>query len=55
MLILTTPNRKGSTPVAIARERPVNVVVEPIAIATFFDCLWMLISLGVFAQECVLN
>ena len=50
MLIFTAPDGKGSSPVAITRKSPVDIVIEPITIATRFDCLWMPISLLVFAD-----
>ena len=35
--ILTLPNRERRAPVTLARERPVNIIFEPVAEAAFLD------------------
>ena len=50
MLIFTAPDGKGSAPITITGKSPVDVVIKPITIAASFDCLWMPISLLIFAN-----
>ena len=49
------PDGQGSAPVAAAREGPVDVVVEPVAIATPLDRLRMPVGGLVLAQQRVLD
>lgn len=55
MFILASPNRKGSTPITIARKSPVNIVIEPITVATGLDCFRVPICLFVFADQLIFN
>ena len=55
MLIVAAPNRQRSSPVAIARKCPVNIVIEPITIATRLDCFGVPISLLILANELIFN
>ena len=50
MLVFTAPNWQGSTPVAIARECPIDIVCEPITITTIFNRFWMPIRLLILAH-----
>ena len=55
MFIFAAPNWQRCTPVTIAGERPVDVVIEPIAIATILNRFGIPIGLLIFAQQRIFN
>ena len=55
MFILASPDWKGSAPIAISRESPIDIVIEPITIAAIFNCLWMPVSRGILSKQSILD
>ena len=55
MAFRAAPDRQGSSPIAITRYRPVNIVVEPITKAATLNSLWMPIRLCILTQQRIFN
>ena len=55
MLIFAAPYWQGSTPEAITRECPIDIVCQPITIATALDSFWVPISLLILAHQGVFD
>ena len=51
MALRTTPNWKRRSPIAAARERPVDIVIEPITETSSLDRFRMPICLLILAEQ----
>ena len=51
MFVVAAPDGQGGSPETIARKGPVDVVIEPITISSFFDCLWMPICFCILTKQ----
>ena len=51
----TSPDRERRPPVPLARDRPVDVVLEPVAVAPVLDVVGMPVDLFVHLQEALLD
>ena len=48
MFILASPNWQRCAPITVTRERPIDIVGEPITISTGLNCLWEPVGLLIF-------
>ena len=55
MFIFTTPYWKRSTPIAITRKCPINIIIEPISVTTIFDSFWVPVRMLIFTNKGILN